>query len=198
MNQCVKMVNGIKMKAKLIKTESGYNLFTQGFLKASTENDLINQLNIEEGNIRYHLSKQNCDEIFGVVDVDKLAFYEFPNGNINGETSIEQKIRQSAFKVGFNKAMELNKDKVFTLEDMEGCWYSAHQAGRFEGKGIAEKDWQTFEVYIQSQQQPTEIEVMIEMEDDKDTLVDNVEQFLKELGDKPKLDSEGNLILKKK
>jgi len=26
-------------------------------------------------------------------------------------------------------------------------WDVAHQAGRFEGKGIAEKDWQTFEGY---------------------------------------------------
>ena len=27
------------------------------------------------------------------------------------------------------------------------CWETAHQAGRFEGKGIAEENWQTFEQY---------------------------------------------------
>jgi len=27
------------------------------------------------------------------------------------------------------------------------CWNVAHQAGRFEGKGIAEENWQTFEQY---------------------------------------------------
>ncbi len=27
------------------------------------------------------------------------------------------------------------------------CWDVAHQAGRFEGKGIAEENWQTFEQY---------------------------------------------------
>jgi hypothetical protein len=26
-------------------------------------------------------------------------------------------------------------------------WDVAHQAGRFEGKGIAEENWQTFEEY---------------------------------------------------
>jgi hypothetical protein len=26
-------------------------------------------------------------------------------------------------------------------------WDVAHQAGRFEGKGIAEENWQTFETY---------------------------------------------------
>lgn len=26
-------------------------------------------------------------------------------------------------------------------------WNTAHQAGRFEGKGIAEENWQTFEDY---------------------------------------------------
>ena len=32
-------------------------------------------------------------------------------------------------------------------EQMEYLWYVAHQAGRFEGKGIAEENWLTFEQY---------------------------------------------------
>jgi hypothetical protein len=32
-------------------------------------------------------------------------------------------------------------------EQMEDTWIAAHQAGRFEGKGIAEEDWQTFTQY---------------------------------------------------
>jgi hypothetical protein len=27
------------------------------------------------------------------------------------------------------------------------CWNTAHQSGRFEGKGIAQENWQTFEQY---------------------------------------------------
>jgi len=34
--------------------------------------------------------------------------------------------------------------KAMEMEQMEDCWIAAHQAGRFEGKGIAEEDWQTF------------------------------------------------------
>ena len=37
--------------------------------------------------------------------------------------------------------------KLMEMEQMEDCWIAAHQAGRFEGKGIAEEDWQTFFKY---------------------------------------------------
>ena len=137
------------MKAKLIKTESGYNLFTQGFLKASTEIDLINQLNIEEGNIRYHLSKQNCDEIFGVVDVIDVVYKQVRNG-FDG---VIDSFTEAFAKECINKAMELY--------------------------------------------QPTEIEVEIEME----CLDPNCDGINKKgvciPGDKPKLDENGCLILKK-
>jgi hypothetical protein len=34
--------------------------------------------------------------------------------------------------------------KKMEKEQMEDCWIAAHQTGRFEGKGIAQEDWQTF------------------------------------------------------
>ena len=37
--------------------------------------------------------------------------------------------------------------KQMEREQKEECWNVAHQAGRFEGKGIAEENWQTFEQY---------------------------------------------------
>lgn len=37
--------------------------------------------------------------------------------------------------------------KAMEKEHLEDCWITAHQAGRFEGKGIAEEDWQTFFQY---------------------------------------------------
>ena len=142
------------MKAKLIKTESGYNLFTQGFLKASTETDLINQMNIEEVNIRYHLSKQNCDEIFGVVNVENLAEnHPLEVSNASHGFGIKDGI-----VYGFNKALELNKNKVFTLSDMKrafNCGRDLESIDRFE-------DWRTFTHFINSLQ-PTEIEVEVEM-----------------------------------
>jgi hypothetical protein len=41
-----------------------------------------------------------------------------------------------------SKAVE--EAKLKEKENLEDCWIAAHQAGRFEGKGIAEEDWQTF------------------------------------------------------
>lgn len=34
-------------------------------------------------------------------------------------------------------------------QDLKECWEAAHQAGRFEGKGIAQENWQTFENYYE-------------------------------------------------
>ena len=98
------------------------------------------------------LSKQNCDELFEVVDVEKLAEEEIPNDGY-ADTTLMQK--------GFNKAMELY--------------------------------------------QPTEIEVEIVMEKIVDeTKMIGAVKGVKGSGDKittyksvPKLDSSGNLILKK-
>jgi hypothetical protein len=33
-------------------------------------------------------------------------------------------------------------------QQIEDAWNTAHQAGRFEGKGIAEENWQTFDKYF--------------------------------------------------
>lgn len=40
------------------------------------------------------------------------------------------------------QAKQMHKD------EMKECWNVAHQTGRFIGKGIAEKDFQTFEQYL--------------------------------------------------
>jgi hypothetical protein len=81
--------------------------------------------------------------------------------------------------LGINKAMELNKDKVFTIEDCKKLMKSASY-------GWFEKD---FDKHIQSLQQPTEIEVEIEMQ-----CCGNYSPPCNincEYGGKPKLDSEG-------
>jgi hypothetical protein len=119
----------------------------------------------------YKLSKQNCDSIFGVVDVDKLA----------KEYVKISSVEFDAYKAGFNKAMELNKDKVFTLEDMRNAmnWVMTQYYEFYEQPTTARQEY-----YLESLQQPTEIEVEFVM----DILNEH---------DQPKLDSEGCLILKK-
>jgi len=172
------------MKAKLIKDEEGYSLFTKE--EGSNNRKII--ATTEGIYVKQKLSKQNCDEIFGVVDVDKLAMgYElYEKINFVGQTR--------AYIVGFNKAMELNQDKVFTLEDFKKVIKLSREKEdyNFDGKDCEYK-FQDNEI-IQSLQQPTEIEVEIEMED---TI-----QLKKRAGSLtnmglPKLDSEGCLILKR-
>ena len=168
------------IKGKLIKTGGDYLLRDMGgdvlaITKGTTEG--------------IKLSKQNCDEIFGVIDVEKLAtgYDLYEKINFVGQTR--------AYKAGFQKAMELNKDKLFTLEDMMNCW---NKALTFQNHK------ELFGYHIQSLQQPTEIEVEIVMEKvDYETKVIGAVKGVKGSGDKittyktvPKLDSEGCLILK--
>jgi hypothetical protein len=68
------------------------------------------------------------------------------------EWLIEQMLKQGYFDVNKpltftnldhlqQQAKEMEKEQIVTT------WNTAHQAGRFEGKGIAEENWQTFESY---------------------------------------------------
>ena len=137
------------------------------------------------------LSKQNCDEIFGVVNVEKLAeshaeeCYE-RNGDPLEESYFEN--RKYNFKEGFNKAMELNKDKLFTEFDIikafEYGWNQRHfdKTDENELREIQKR-------FIQSLQQPTEIEVDVEM----DICGDKVYAVPEE-----RIDGNGCIILKKK
>jgi len=155
------------MKGKLNKLDNGYVLLVDNIMYA-TDND--------------KLSKENCDEIFGVVDVEKL-FLETPH-TVEDEKDY-WKIR-AGYIEGFNKAMELNKDKVFTLEDMGKFWdFCINNKSSF---------WECLE----SLQQPTEIDVEIVTEPmNIDEIREQGKGFLNTNTDKPKFDSNGNLILKK-
>ena len=166
------------MEATLIKSEDSYIL----------KDGLNHVLGIDDKKLKdrlecpYLLSKQNCDEIFGVVDVEEIAdIHTF------GQRNHEWK----AYIAGFNKAMELNKDKVFTLEDIK----KAYIQGKHGGKTQA---YVEFDDYIQSLQQPTEIEVEIEMKCLDPTCDGINRKGICIPGDKPKLDSEGCIILTKK
>jgi hypothetical protein len=165
------------MKAKLIKRDNDYCLYNE-----SEETIAASWANVTGKK----LSQSNCDEIFGVVDVEKLAYDSSQEYLIK---PIESPIFTFGYEQGFNKAMELNKDKLFTLEDMQKAFELGHNGAA--DTYMLEKNEQEFEKLIQ---QPTEIEVEIEMED--------IIQLKKRAGGltnmgKPKLDSNGNLILRK-
>ena len=162
------------MKAKLIKTAD-----EQGTMYSLSGDNLPEN---------YVLSKQNCDEIFGVVDVEKLA-RELET--LDEKTRVHDfKTREKiGFKIGFNKAIELNKDKVFTLEQVLNAFY----AGWISKDKTYPEAQKFYKGYLERHvMQPTEINVEIEMYD--------FELPGKPIGRrviKPKLDSQGCLVLKK-
>jgi len=185
------------MKAKLIKTFEGYELHI-----LNNKNNLYmpSAYIPKRASCRvYYLSKQNCDSIFGIIDVELMA--DFYGAKAKG--SVDFKFgANKGFEDGFNKAMELDKDKLFTLEDMRNAmdWIMI-QYFEFNEQPTGGRR----ERYLESLQQPTEIEVEIVMET-KQQLVngyknqpENVIGFVVEYENilAPKLDSEGCLILKK-
>jgi hypothetical protein len=168
------------MKTKLNKVDNGYVLLVDNIMYA-TDND--------------KLSKQNCDEIFGVVDVEKLVrehstdrFKKSDCPSAFNQTSIEKD-----FIRGFNKAMELNKDKLFTLEDVKMAYIQGFNRGK-------NSEFNHMSSYIQFLQQPTEIDVEIKMECPQCQEWGYVSKCRKDCNKKflqPKLDSDGCLILKR-
>jgi hypothetical protein len=136
------------MKTKLIKINDIYTLLGEDN-KMIASDDIDFQSDYKIGK----LSKQNCDEIFGVVDVDKLT------NDLPYAMGVTRKDQKQIWMDGFNKAMELNKDKLFTMDDMIKAIDFDSFENEHEGKFYESK-----EKFIQSLQQPTEIDVEIEME----------------------------------
>jgi hypothetical protein len=144
------------MKGKLIKYNHFYALQIDSDIIAVS---LDKETQSHTVNYKYSLSKQNCDELFEVVDVKKLAEEEIP---YSSSTTIN--VQRMRFIHGFNKAIELNKDKLFTIEDMEEAIQFGLDGmyGYETGEDGTTKN--QMKRFIQSLQQPTEIEVEIEIE----------------------------------
>jgi hypothetical protein len=167
------------MKAKLNKVDNGYVLLVDNIMYA-TDND--------------KLSKQNCDEIFGVVDLMKLA--EENSHKYYDVKTTDWHCNYNGFFSGFQKAMELNKDKVFTLDDVEKVIDMCIKLMNNKGSEFRTHK----QTIIQSLQQPTEIDVEIKMECPQCQEWGYVSKCRKDCNKKflqPKLDSDGCLILKR-
>jgi hypothetical protein len=182
--------NNISTIGKLILKHRGdYDYF----LLSRTENSEAVQASlIPDDEFEQKLSKQNCDKIFEVVDVEKLAKEE-------SYKAFSQTVWINGFKAGFNKAMELNKDKVFTLGDVSTILVDLlNDISNWKYRGTSTD---IINQILEKIQQPTEIEVEIEMENKEYILTQNGEGFEDQLyrtwETVPKLDSKGCLILRK-
>ena len=175
---------------KLRKLNNGY------YSLYDSDGDIVAS-NSPEASCNKRLSKQNCDEIFGIVDIDKLVqdyMEQFKNPMLKNYRIGE------AFNDGFNKAMELNKDKLFTVEDVRKAMSIGLSIGYGRQFEIENKSVE-IDSYIKSLQQPTEIEVEIVTHVDlaaTPTDSRHPDAYLGTDTGIPFLDENGCLILKKK
>lgn len=180
---------------KLIKVDDIFTLMKGDKMLASSDLDFQTDYEVMK------LSKENCDEIFGVIDVEKIALSKASHfgGTYRNPEGFSDK--QVGYLHGFIEGAELNKDKLFTEDQMWNMFYFGDslkrkiKSGNIDNKPMGE----IFDDYIQSLQQPKEIEVDVrcyigngdkESDSFKDPLVTNTGI--------PKLDENGCLILKKK
>jgi len=156
----------MEKKITLVKREDRYDLYgEQGEKIASSA-----------PNTSGNLSKENCDELFGIIDVEKWAKeYVDEDSNLEIGTS-ENHNAQVDFKAGFNKAMELNKYKVFTIEDVKKAMmfavdfrdWTVKDSEMVSKYGLSCNQLNprnSIDVFIQSLQQPNEIEVTFDSEE---------------------------------
>ena len=183
------------MKAKLIKTkqelivnyhlknENGHTIATTLFPVPTEVEYAANSRGIK----LQRISLKNCEAIDRGYDLDELANellyskYPFHPSNDSGYWL-------DMYKEGFQKALELIGDKKFTLEDMMNCWNKAL---------IFQTHKETLGEHIQSLQQ-TEWDVEVEIDEEKEFILDPTMGISQgHYLDKPKLDENGCLILKK-
>jgi len=174
------VVDAIKYtEMELVKRQDRYDLYgTDGSKIASSAKNPFGKL-----------SKENCDEIFGVIDVEKL-FLETPHTVDNEEDY--WKIR-AGYITGFNKAVELSKDKLVTIKELKIIMLELFYLEKNEDEAedmFRERQLAFIENNIQSLQQPTKIEVEVEQ-----TLVQS--SIDGEAIWKYKLDENGCLVLKR-
>jgi|694.fasta_scaffold00105_76 hypothetical protein len=176
------------MKGKLVKRLNRWDLYGEDDSKIASSLDWFQKLSIK-----------NCQAIERGYDLEELAV-NYANAELSKEFT--SKVGNfygfsSSYIEGFKKALELLEDKKFSEKDL---LKSLHKLADSFIRGYPyhqDLDFQEGNQIIQSLQQPTEIEVEIEME----CLDPNCDGIDKKgvciPGDKPKLDSEGCLILKK-
>ena len=167
------------MGTKLIKHGHSYALVLDEKLVAFahpedfSKNDTIGKLSLK-----------NCESIERGYDLDELANkllyskYPFHPPNDSGYWL-------DMYKEGFQKALELMGDKKYSEGDMLECWNSAVRPSNF---------WSKFMDSLQQTEWDVEVEIDEEMEFIFDpTMGISQGHYL----DKPKLDENGCLILKK-
>jgi hypothetical protein len=163
------------MKTFLRKINGIYTLMKDGKMIASDDIDFQKDYELQK------LSIENCNLIFGIFDVEKLAEDFAKNHSIYPSAKDDT---EYGFKHGFNKALELNKDKKFSLEQVIEAM-SLYKRNEFAMSKVL--------VMVLEEHQDIEVEIeMAEVESYKDKMGN-----LRTEKTFPRVDKNGCLILKK-
>ena len=159
------------MNGELVKRQDRWDLYAEDGSKiGSSAPNPMNKLSIK-----------NCEAIANGYDLDELAldYYKLVFGNTK------------SYKDGFQKALEILGDKKFSEEDVKFMF----QLGFNLDNAISRNE---YDAHIQSLQQ-TEWDVEIVTEPmNLDEIREQGKGFLNSNTNKPKLDANGCLILKRK
>ena len=137
------------MEGKLIKVENGYVLMVDNIMHA-TDND--------------KLSLKNCQAIANGYDLDELAENNYPTFNLPlTDTTAINTLKQDSFKEGFQKALEILGDKKFSRDGLIDFYIDKTGYGMDMWSKEENSIMCIVAEYIQSLQQ-TEWDVEIEME----------------------------------
>ena len=158
------------MNAELVKRQDRWDLYGEdGSKLASSAPNPIGKLSLK-----------NCEAIENGYDLDELVKSTV---NQNIKRSMEDLRLRPEYtkyaKAGFQKALEINGDKKFSINDMEKLMFATLEFTDTQEEG---ETYPFFKSFIQSLQQ-TEWDCII---------------FVDEKTNQPLLDNEGNLILKRK
>jgi hypothetical protein len=178
------------MKGRLYRDEDGYwlDLYDNGITKMEL---------YKFG----QLSKENCDRIFEPVNKNKLSeetYREFPtNPKDKIDWSYNRDVdcfkKRKSYVKGFDKAMDLMKGKLFTVEDMKQAMLEVINLTDFQKEEFRKNnDYHIIQDIIRSLEQS--IEVKLEMEINHNINKEFTECYTEF---KPKLDEDGCLILNK-
>jgi len=176
------------MEGKLIKHGHSYTLLKDGKMVAFAHPE-----DFDNDNTIGKLSLKNCQAIERGYDLDELAkhcskqeYYDW-GGEVFEQDYLD--IRYTAYKQGFQKCLELMGDKKFSEEDLKSAILFGQSMELW-------KEEEQIQKHIQSLQQ-TEWDVEIEMECPQTGCDIECDIDCYEPNKKPKLDSDGCLILRR-
>jgi hypothetical protein len=177
------------MKAKLIKKDDHYFLEVEPYTLSNLQRHTIiaNTFDKPKGHI-LQLSLKNCQAIERGYDLEELAEncadqyadrFDYNDGHGNMEVYSNRDEIEKVYTIAFQKALELMGDKKFSEEDIHEAYSLGEAEDRFG-----------FHDFLQQNNQ-TEWDVIVEMEDIQEIHIDGV------LTLQPKLDVDSCLILKR-